>query len=122
MPQPQPTVLLRHAMEAGTHYDWLIARPGEDLLWTARVADPSSRWAELGRWTLEALAPHRRVYLTYEGPVSGDRGTVERVDSGEVRIEAWTADAATLVVAMTHFQGRVSLVRQAERCWTAEVC
>ena len=121
MPQPQPTVLLRHAMEAGTHYDWLIARPGEDLLWTARVADPSSRWAELRRWTLEALPPHRRVYLTYEGPVSGDRGTVERVDSGDVRIEAWTADAATLVVAMAQFRGTVSLTRQDALHWLAEV-
>ncbi len=31
----------------------------------------------------EALPDHRPVYLDYEGPVSGDRGTVARWDTGE---------------------------------------
>lgn len=30
----------------------------------------------------EAIADHRLHYLTYEGPVSGDRGTVTRWDAG----------------------------------------
>ncbi len=29
------------------------------------------------------LADHRREYLDYEGPVSGDRGTVARWDEGQ---------------------------------------
>ncbi len=32
------------------------------------------------------LGDHRRVYLEYEGPVSGDRGNVRRVDSGTYRM------------------------------------
>ncbi len=31
----------------------------------------------------EALGEHRRLYLDYEGPVSGDRGTVKRWDAGD---------------------------------------
>lgn len=34
----------------------------------------------------EALPAHRKHYLTYEGPVSGDRGTVTRWDSGTYRL------------------------------------
>jgi hypothetical protein len=31
---------------------------------------------------VEALPPHRKLYLDYEGPVSGDRGSVARQDAG----------------------------------------
>ncbi len=31
----------------------------------------------------EPLPDHRLAYLDYEGPVSGDRGTVKRVDAGQ---------------------------------------
>ena len=31
---------------------------------------------------IEALPPHRRIYLMYEGPVSGNRGLVRRVAEG----------------------------------------
>ena len=34
---------------------------------------------------LERLADHRLDYLEYEGPVSGDRGSVRRVDGGQYR-------------------------------------
>lgn len=35
----------------------------------------------------EALADHRLHYLDYEGPVSGDRGTVKRWDAGNYSVE-----------------------------------
>ena len=34
----------------------------------------------------EALADHRIVYLTYEGPVSGDRGHVTQWDRGDYSV------------------------------------
>jgi len=37
------------------------------------------------------LADHRTAYLTYEGPVSNDRGSVNQVDSGDY----WIADQAS---------------------------
>jgi hypothetical protein len=45
-------------------------------------------WRLLGELTpgvatpAEAIAEHRLLYLDYEGPVSGDRGRVTRVDAG----------------------------------------
>jgi len=117
----QPTVLLEHAQADGTHYDWLIARPGEERLWTARVASPGSQWAALGRFTLDVLPPHRRDYLTYEGPVSGGRGTVRRVDAGTVRIVSWDEAGAVLDVAMQQFRGRVRLTVQTADRWIAEL-
>lgn len=115
-------MLLRHELATGSHYDWLIARPGDERLWTARVAEPSTRWAELGRFELAVIGLHRREYLTYEGPVSGNRGTVRRVDAGEVRITAWSEESASLEVQMQGFCGTVRLTRQdaAGAIWLAE--
>lgn len=43
--------------------------------------------------TMNSLRPflrsdHRKAYLTYEGPVSGERGRVRRVAEGEVEVLA----------------------------------
>jgi hypothetical protein len=35
----------------------------------------------------ERIAGHRQEYLVYEGPVSGNRGTVRREGTGECRVE-----------------------------------
>lgn len=40
------------------------------------------------------IADHRIAYLDYEGPVSGGRGTVTRVDGGEYEVVA--EDVASL--------------------------
>lgn len=57
----------------------------------------------------EAIPDHRLMYLDYEGPVSGDRGTVTRWDAGElIWITATAADVHVLVKG-TRWQGRLSL-------------
>lgn len=117
----QPTALLLHTTDTGAHYDWLIGRPGEDRLWAARLGEPTARWAELGRFELEPIAPHRREYLTYEGPISGGRGSVQRVDEGSVQVRRWSDDGAQLVVSMHGFIGRLDLKRIDEGRWVAEV-
>ncbi|RLS54554.1 MAG: hypothetical protein DWH91_11470 [Planctomycetota bacterium] len=35
----------------------------------------------------ERIADHRQLYLDYEGPVSGDRGTVTRWDAGTYHLQ-----------------------------------
>ena len=72
-----------------SHLDLLLedpALPGERRCrtWRLRV-DP--RFAP--SVDAEPLPPHRAHYLDYEGPVSGDRGTVERLDGGSLR---WNPD------------------------------
>lgn len=43
----------------------------------------------------EPLGDHRKIYLDYEGPLSGDRGRVRRWDAGTME---WLADTAERVV------------------------
>ena len=63
--------------------------------------------AALWTWRLDAiprpggpcgairLADHRLFYLDYEGPVSGDRGTVKRIAGG---VYAWVEDTPARIV------------------------
>ena len=86
-----PTVILRHELADGAwHYDWLIARsdtPGglEDrvLLGFRMESRPDRGSAELAAMR---MADHRVAYLTFEGPLSGGRGSVRRIAEGRARI------------------------------------
>lgn len=65
------------------HFDLLLEHNGSLLTWRL----PIEPLLEENRCQAKELSPHRLVYLTYEGPISGNRGTVKRVASGEL---AWT--------------------------------
>lgn len=89
------TVLLRHRSRENTHLDWMLDLPGHrgdglggsgpgGALTTFRCHAPWTQWARLGRVALTELAPHRRVWLTRQGPVSGNRGQAVRLARGQV--------------------------------------
>lgn len=64
---------------------------------------------------------HRLHYLDYEGPVSGDRGTVRRWDAGSF---AWQADAPERIVVIlegTRLRGVAELCRTEGERWTFTV-
>ncbi|MEX0653405.1 MAG: hypothetical protein WD534_12305 [Phycisphaeraceae bacterium] len=122
--QTQPTVLLQHVTRVGRHYDWLVGDPSAEAggrLWTARLALPSGQWQAAGRLTLMELPPHRRAYLHHQGPVSGGRGVVRRVDAGTVRPVLWTATRRVLAVRMRYYQGLAELRWLAGERWSAVV-
>ena len=88
-------VLLRHALADRTaHLDWMLERPAPDLhrsLERCHQVDGSLLSFRLAaavdlrtatRFEAEAIGDHRREYLEYDGPVSGDRGMVQRVLGG----------------------------------------
>jgi hypothetical protein len=84
-------VVLRHEGVAEPHSDLMVERkPGGKLMtWRLPV------WPITTVTTVTPLELHRREYLTYEGPVSGDRGTVRRVDEGTclvigAQVDVWT--------------------------------
>jgi len=118
-----PTVLLRHTCHRDRHFDWLLADPAapHGPLWTARVALPSTQWRHARVWLVEQIGMHRRRYLTYEGPLSGGRGHVARVDRGTFTALRWTASRRVIDVRFRHFIGRVHLQRVAGPTWRAAV-
>lgn len=93
-------VLLRHDCPAdyrdGPHWDLMLERPDtaeEHRLATwsllalpAPWSEPQASDQEPASQAIEAtkLPDHRAHYLDYEGPVSGNRGSVSRVAGGRV--------------------------------------
>jgi hypothetical protein len=77
-------VILQHVTppgyREGTHFDLMLEDDGHLLTWSL----PQAPRAGISL-TATRLPDHRLVYLDYEGPVSGDRGEVTRVDGGEFR-------------------------------------
>lgn len=69
-------VILEHNWN-GIHFDLMLHQDNSLKTWRL-----TNRLQE-GIQTATSLADHRLDYLTYEGPVSGNRGTVKRIASGE---------------------------------------
>jgi hypothetical protein len=69
------------------HWDLMLEQG--DSLRTWRLAQPPDA---AGSIAAEALPDHRLAYLDYEGPVSSDRGKVERWDAGTYEIVESIAD------------------------------
>jgi hypothetical protein len=69
-------VILEHDFPA-RHWDFMLESGA--VLRTWRLAEPPRPGASVAA---EPSFDHRPAYLDYEGPVSGDRGTVTRWDAG----------------------------------------
>lgn len=97
------------------HWDFLLESDEACRTWRL-LDDPENH----GSVVAEALAPHRLLYLDYEGPVSGDRGAVTRIDSGPFD---WLIDQADLVeVALSgaRIKSRVQIRRISGNEWVWE--
>jgi hypothetical protein len=102
------------------HWDLLLELDEAGPLATWRILDDPGRGVQ---WRAEPLPGHRREYLDYEGPVSGDRGSVAGWDTGEYELEAGSAagsgaGAAAVVTQQggvmacqgSRWQGRIELI------------
>jgi hypothetical protein len=79
--------LLHHRQPAGDHWDLMLERG--DALATWQIWDDPQRLTEVrhpGPLRARRIGDHRRAYLTYEGPLSRNRGEVHRVDAGSYRL------------------------------------
>ena len=61
--------------------------------------------------TVEPTPDHRLHYLDYEGPLSGGRGNVARVDAGTFNWESDEPDRIVVELAGTFLVGRLTLSR-----------
>ena len=71
----------------------------------------------------ERLADHRLDYLDLEGPLSGDRGTVRRIDCGTYASQSDSPACRQLTLASGNWKGRITLQQSAgdENQWTLAV-
>lgn len=120
------TAILEHTTPTGVHHDWLIEDPtllnpqaADARLWTARVTPAPADWAALKRFDLTVIAPHRRHYLTYQGPVPGNRGSVKRLASGMCEVSLWSSSRIVLTLQTETATIALQLQRQSNDHWLA---
>lgn len=94
------------------HWDFMLEAGA--VLKTWRLAAPPRPGPVVGA---EALPDHRRQYLDYEGPISGNRGRVVRWDAGEFVWRMDTQDRIVVRLAGRRVQGTAVLERTAAAEW-----
>jgi hypothetical protein len=72
-----------NARRSGPHFDWMFDN-GRGL-WTWAIEERLLH-DTVGPVNAVRLADHRREYLDYEGPVSGNRGSVTQVEGGDFEL------------------------------------
>jgi len=126
-----PFVILHHSgAQFGArndHWDWLLDWPMDlstlenspdsidrDIRWVSdegrlitfcSTAPPQS-W--LTQPHFHRLAPHRRIYLEYQGEVAGGRGFVQQVASGRLRWHELTPTRLAFTIVHSDFRGASS--------------
>lgn len=81
------TVQLRHTLPDNSHhFDWLLDVAGDNQspLTTFRLPAPLHELMAGRSMQAQRIDDHRRSYLDYEGPISGERGSVEKVTAGRI--------------------------------------
>jgi hypothetical protein len=97
----------------GIHWDFLLER-GEVLRTWAIDAEIIAN-AEL---PARSLPDHRRIYLDYEGPISGDRGNVRRIASGTYHLIEWTDNRVVVSLIGDQLNGELALSRVRGDDWS----
>ena len=101
-------VLLEHRWN-GVHWDFMLEH-GE-VLRSWAIAAPVVARKEL---PARELGDHRRAYLEYEGEVSGNRGTVRRIDRGTYTVVFWSAERVRVRLNGSQLVGDVELCQVGE--------
>ena len=98
-------VLLEHTWN-GVHWDFMLE--ADEALRTWAIDAPIVSGRDL---PARALADHRKMYLDYEGKISGDRGHVRRVDAGTFRALVWLKDHVRVELNGSQLVGGADLRR-----------
>jgi hypothetical protein len=110
-------VILHHREQTGDHWDIMLEH-GDALATWKLDADPLGARALPVQGT--RIEDHRKAYLEYTGAVSGDRGHVERKDSGACRILRAEDDEWAFTLAEGRLAGsfRLRQSKQHPAVWT----
>ena len=106
-------VIHAHSGHGPRHYDLMLER-GEALATWQLAQDPVETG---GRRPARArrIQDHRLAYLTYEGPVSGGRGRVDRIDAGTCKLLAVAEERWEFDLCGQRLTGRFELRRTGDR-------
>jgi hypothetical protein len=95
-------VILHHQSLSGDHWDVMLETDCDLRTWSIPPQSPSGASFIC---TATQLPAHRKHYLDYEGEVTGNRGTVFRIDTGTYEQRS----PETFFIHGVHFIGTLTL-------------
>ncbi|HUU85047.1 MAG TPA: DNA polymerase ligase N-terminal domain-containing protein [Phycisphaerae bacterium] len=100
--------ILHHKLPGGEHWDLLLEQDDTLASWqlSAEPHGPDALPLAAVR-----IFDHRKRYLDYEGPISGERGSVTQFDGGELRLLETGGQRWLFELAGRVFRGRFCLTR-----------
>ena len=113
---PNRFVILHHRLDEGEHWDLMLEQGDVLLTWQLlrEPIDPASLPILARR-----IGDHRKAYLDYEGPITDDRGTVHRVDSGSLEVFENTPQCCRFTLSGDRLSGTY-LLRKQTNDWSFE--
>jgi hypothetical protein len=89
----------------------------QGALATWQLPDSAMSIGQGGQVACVKLPDHRLAYLTCEGPVSGNRGTVRAMDRGDYELLERSDDRWRVRLRGQSMRGEFELLRQAGGAW-----
>ncbi|NLX12140.1 MAG: hypothetical protein GXY44_00590 [Phycisphaerales bacterium] len=105
-------VLLEHVLDAGRHWD-LMFEAGSVLVTWQLAHNPIVKAASAEAPPISAcrIVDHRRTYLDYQGRISGDRGSVTRLDKGQYFLIGHEPDRLSLDIRGEQLCGHYEIIK-----------
>jgi hypothetical protein len=98
-------VVLEHVWD-GVHWDFMLEAGNGLRTWSTDA--PIEHGCEI---LARSRTDHRLDYLSYEGPISGDRGSVRRIAEGVFQTIAWEPGHIRVKLLGSQLVGEVDLYR-----------
>jgi DNA polymerase Ligase (LigD) len=108
-------VVLEHVPPGGRHWDFMLETGGVLATWALAQAPDAAAFV-----AAEPLPDHRLVYLDFEGPISGGRGSVTRWDQGTFEFTRQSPTEVAVLLRGGKLLGRAALERSEKdaKRWT----
>ena len=90
------------------HLDFMIEMENGLATWQI-AAEDMTRLRNGESVTAQKIADHRKEYLSYEGPISCDRGNVKIVDTGDCVVTDYTSETKSYALSGKILKGRLSI-------------
>lgn len=100
---PRFTISRHEGSKEGDHFDLMVERG--DALKTWRLETTAFQFPQAAK----QVKDHRKMYLDYEGEVSGGRGTVKIWDTGDTLVDRWDEKHIRIAVAGRQLKTRLRL-------------
>ncbi len=113
-PTPRRFAILHHTDYGREHWDLLLETDETLLTWQLGDSPASAK-----PWPRDAtrIADHRKAYLDYEGPVSGNRGSVKTFDRGKLTMISQDEGYLKITITGEVFSGDFVLTQVDESLW-----